>query len=103
MEAHMTRSNGREEVLAQVRFTSNLQRHLSCPSVQVAGGSVREVLEGVFQANPRLRSYLLDDQGRLRKHVNLFVNNNAIADPSGLTDCVRDSDEVFVFQALSGG
>jgi molybdopterin synthase sulfur carrier subunit len=103
MEAHMARCNGREDVLAQVRFTSNLQRHLSCPSVQVLGGSVRDVLEGVFQANPRLRSYLLDDQGRLRKHVKLFVNNNAIADPRGLTDRVGDADEVFVFQALSGG
>lgn len=89
--------------MAKVSFTKNLERHLSCPTVDAAGDSVSTVLHDVFAANPRLRSYLLDDQGRLRKHVNVFINNELIADRNRLTDQVRDDDEVFIFQALSGG
>ena len=93
----------REQRLARVSFTSNLQRHLSCPTVAVGGDTVRAVLDGVFETNPKLRSYLLDDQGRLRKHVKVFVNDRAVADPNRLSDRVGAADEVFVFQALSGG
>jgi molybdopterin converting factor small subunit len=89
--------------LARISFTRNLERHLSCPTVEASGRTVALVLDGVFEANPKLRSYLLDDQGRLRKHVNVFVNNALIADRTRLSDPVGDNDEVFVFQALSGG
>lgn len=57
----------------------------------------------MFADNPPLRSYLLDEHGRLRKHVSIYVNDRAIADRIGLTDPVGEEDEVFVFQALSGG
>lgn len=89
--------------MARVSFTGNLRRHLSCPPAEVAGDTVRAVLEAVFAANPALRSYLLDDQGRLRKHVNVYVNDRAAADRTGLSDPVAEGDRVFVFQALSGG
>ncbi|MGD1875992.1 MAG: MoaD/ThiS family protein [Kiloniellaceae bacterium] len=89
--------------MPHVTFTANLQRHLDAPSLEVGGTSVGEVLEAVFAQKPRLRSYIVDDQGRLRRHVNLFVNSRMIADRTGLGDAVRPDDEVFVFQALSGG
>ncbi|HLY89336.1 MAG TPA: MoaD/ThiS family protein [Acetobacteraceae bacterium] len=89
--------------MARVSFTANLQRHLSCPDQTVPGSTVRAVLDQVFAAEPRLRSYILDDQGRLRKHVAIYINGDRIADRLTLTDPIVDSDEVFVFQALSGG
>jgi sulfur-carrier protein len=89
--------------VARVAFTTNLQRHLACPAQDVPGDSVRVVLDAVFATNPRLRSYVLDDQGRLRRHVHVYINESRATDSVGLTDPVRDSDEVFVFQALTGG
>jgi molybdopterin converting factor small subunit len=89
--------------MPQIHFTSNLQRHLACPSASVAGATVDEALKSLFADNPRLRGYLVDDQGRLRKHVNVFVNGHAVRDRAGLSDTVREDDELFVFQALSGG
>jgi len=89
--------------MPQVHFTSNLQRHLSCPSVEVGGATVGAALDAVFKDNAALRSYLLDDQGRLRRHVNVFVNGTPVQDRDKLSDAVASGDEVFVFQALSGG
>jgi molybdopterin synthase sulfur carrier subunit len=89
--------------VARVTFTANLQRHLSCPDLTVPGSTVRVVLDQVFAVEPRLRSYILDDQDRVRRHVAIYVNGDRIADRERLSDPVDDDDEVFVFQALSGG
>lgn len=89
--------------MPRVVFTANLQRHLDCPSVEAPGATVGAVLEAVFVENPRLRSYILDDQGRLRKHVKVFVADQPVSDRLKLSDPVGGGDEVFVFQALSGG
>ncbi len=89
--------------MPKVSFTENLRRHLPCPPVSAEGATVRALLDRVFADNPPLRSYVLDDQGRLRKHVNVFVAGAPVADRNNLSDAVGPADEVFVFQALSGG
>ena len=89
--------------MPQVSFTRNLQRHLHAPKTAVSGAAVREALDEVFAQNPRLRSYVLDDQGRLRKHVMVFVDGQMVKDRSQLGDRLEDSSELLVMQALSGG
>ena len=89
--------------MARVIFTANLQRHLACPTQEAAGATARAVLNRVFAGNPKLRSYILDDQDRLRQHVHIYINDERISDPVRLSDPVRPNDELFVFQALSGG
>jgi sulfur-carrier protein len=89
--------------MVRVLFTSNIQRHVECPPCEVAGATVREVLEAAFAANERARGYVLDDRGALRKHMNVFVNGERIRDREGLSDPVQDGSEVYIFQALSGG
>ncbi len=89
--------------MARVSFTENLKRHVACPPKDVHGEDVRAVLEAVFADNPALREYIFDDQDRLRRHVTVFISNAMIKDRDGLADAVGPDDEVFVFQALSGG
>jgi molybdopterin synthase sulfur carrier subunit len=98
-----TRASYNLRTMATVVFTANLQQHLACPPIDAAGGTVREVLDAAFRANPRLRSYIVDDQGGIRRHMVVFVNGKAIADRAGLTDVVPEGAEVYVMQALSGG
>jgi hypothetical protein len=86
-----------------VAFTPNLRRHLDCPDVVVPAGTVAQALERVFAENPRLRSYIVDEQGRLRQHVAVFVSGELVHDRLHLSDPVRDHQDVFVMQALSGG
>jgi hypothetical protein len=89
--------------MPRVVFTPNLQRHVTCPAVEVPGSTVREALDAAFAGNPRARGYVLDDQGSLRKHMLVFVNGEQVQDRAGLSDAVPPGAEVFVLQALSGG
>jgi molybdopterin synthase sulfur carrier subunit len=89
--------------MARIVFTPNIQRHVSCPQAEAAGGTVREVLDNVFADNPEARGYVLDDQSGLRKHMTIFVDGQMIRDRGRLTDAVGEASTVYVFQALSGG
>lgn len=89
--------------MVHVEFTPNLARHLSCVTVQVPGGTLRAVLEHSCKLNPKLRGYLLDDQGRLRRHVTVFIDGVQVKDRNNLNDPVGAESGVFVAQALSGG
>ncbi|MGH9335985.1 MAG: MoaD/ThiS family protein, partial [Vicinamibacteria bacterium] len=80
-----------------------LRRHLAVEQVEVPAGTVAEALEQVFQQNPQLRSYIVDEQGRLRQHVAVFVEGELVRDRIHLSDRVSDHEDVFVMQALSGG
>lgn len=89
--------------MAKVSFTSALQRFLSVSSAQVEAATVGIALAEVFASRPALRGYVLDDQGALRRHVAVYVNGTAVRDRVGLTDPIAPNDEIYVFQALSGG
>jgi sulfur-carrier protein len=89
--------------MPRVAFTPNIQRHVSCPETAARGSTVREVLDAVFAANPQARSYVLDDQSALRRHMVIYVDGRIIADRTGLSDPVGEDSAIYVFQALSGG
>lgn len=89
--------------MARVTFTPQLERFLDVPCAEAEGGSVHDVLLRVFEGNARLRAYVLDEHGRLRRHVNIFVNGSLVQDRVFLTDPVPPGGELFVLQALSGG
>jgi molybdopterin synthase sulfur carrier subunit len=96
------REPGRGDV-ARVIFTQNIQRHVACPPCEVSGSTLRDVLDAVFAANAKARSYVLDERGSVRKHMIVFVNGQMITDRDGLSDPVPPDAEVYVMQALSGG
>ncbi len=89
--------------MARVVFTPNIQRHVACPETTAPGHTVREVLENVFAENPRARSYVLDDQAGLRRHMTVFLDGEIVRDRTGLSDAVTETSTVYVFQSLSGG
>ncbi len=89
--------------MAKVTFTPNLMRHVDCPSVNVNGSTVREVLARIFTDNPRLKSYVVDEQFTLRRHMGIIVDGEIVMDRKRLSDPVESNSEVFVLQALSGG
>lgn len=89
--------------MAWVCFTRNLQRLVAVHDTQVSASTVGDALTACFAENPGVTRYVLDDQGALRKHVAVFVNNEQIRDRIRMTDAVTDDDRIYVMQALSGG
>ena len=87
-----------------VQFTANLKRfYPSLKSLTLESNTISELLEGIEVHYPGMNSYLINDQGALRHHVNIFVNNDMITDPIKLSDKLQENDVVFIMQALSGG
>ena len=89
--------------MARVVFTANLQRHVPCPPTTVEAATVAEALSRVFESVPRLRGYVVDERGSLRKHMSIFVDGELVKDRAHLSDPVSPASEVYVMQALSGG
>jgi molybdopterin synthase sulfur carrier subunit len=89
--------------MASVRFTRNIQRHVECPTLDVPGSTLADVLNAYFATNPRARGYVLEDDGRLRKHMALFINGQQIDDRNTLSDTVPSGAVIDVVQSLSGG
>jgi sulfur carrier protein ThiS len=89
--------------MPRVTFTPNLARHVSCPPMEVEGTTVRAALEAVFARNDRMRGYVLDDQGHLRRHMAVFVDGELVKDRTALSDPVSPGAGIYVMQALSGG
>ena len=89
--------------MPQIRFTSHLIRHRPVPVIEAAGATVAEVLTQGLAGDDLLKSYVLDEQGRLRKHVNIYLDGAPVADRLRLSDPVTARSEIYVLQALSGG
>ena len=84
-------------------FTKNLQRHVPCPPTNAPGTTVKEVLDHIFNEIPRLRGYVVNERGAVRKHMTIFLDGELITDRRTLSDPVKENSEIFVMQALSGG
>ena len=89
--------------MAIVRFTQNIQRHVACPTRDASGATLRDVLDNYFRDNDRARGYVLDEQGRVRQHMVVFIDGDLVHDRDGLSDPVNPDSTIDVIQALSGG
>ena len=67
--------------------------------VEVAGANVGEALRDLERAHPRLKGWVLDEQGEIRRHVNVFVDGERAALDVSLTP----DSELNIIQAISGG
>ncbi|MCY1274039.1 hypothetical protein D3C76_667970 [compost metagenome] len=89
--------------MPRVVFAPSIQRHVPCEEQEVQARTVGDALEAVFAREPRLRGYILDDQGGLRRHLVIFIDGLRMRDRVRLSDPVEAGSEVYVVQALSGG
>jgi molybdopterin synthase sulfur carrier subunit len=90
--------------MAVVKFTYALKRFFpNLQEMSAKGATLKEILEEVETQYPRMQSYLLDERGQLRNHVNIFINGTLVKDRSGLSDLFSPNSEIYIIQALSGG
>ncbi len=68
--------------------------------VEADGTTLAEVLIDLDRRYPGIRFRMIDEQDAIRRHIRIWVNQDQV---SALDMPLRDSDEVIIFQALSGG
>ncbi|MEY2973769.1 MAG: hypothetical protein RIR49_189 [Actinomycetota bacterium] len=71
--------------------------------VEVAAGSLREVIAGLEGVHAGFADRLLDEEGGLRKFVNLFVDDEDVRYLQGLDTPVADGITVSIIPAVAGG
>ena len=69
--------------------------------VRVTGGTARQALDDAFARHPLLRTHLLTEDGTVREHVHLFLNEDDIRER--LSAELREGDQLVVLQQMSGG
>lgn len=68
--------------------------------VEAEGSTLRQLLDDLDRRHPGLKFRVVDEQGRLRQHMRVFLNRSVATD---LDQAVKPDDEVTLMQALSGG
>jgi molybdopterin converting factor small subunit len=89
--------------MPSVQFTSHLRKVAPAGTIMVGGETLRRALDEVFARHPRIKSYVLDDQERLRKHVVIFCDGARVDGGDDLARPIAANAEIYVLQALSGG
>jgi sulfur-carrier protein len=87
-----------------VKFTYALKRFFpKLKDTAIAGNTLTAVLQEIEAGNPGVCKYVLDEQGHLRQHVNIFIDGALIKDRTTLSDPFTENSEIYIMQALSGG
>lgn len=90
--------------MPKVNFTAALKRFFpDLEPLAIDVSTVVELITYLENHHPGIGAYLLDEQGALREHVNIFIGENLLKDRVKLSDKINPDDEVYVMQALSGG
>jgi len=85
----------------KVRIPTPLRSYTQqLPVVEADGDTVAALLADLDRRHPGIRFRMVDEQDRVRKHMKVFVNDEAVRD---LSTPVTERDEITIMQALSGG
>jgi molybdopterin converting factor small subunit len=83
---------------AVMKYYVNNQAEFSVPA-----STVKELVGQVVEQYPAIRFHLVDSQGNLRKHFNVFVNGTHIRDLSGMDTPLKAEDKVILMASAAGG
>ncbi len=87
-----------------VRIPTPLRRFTNgSDEVGTAGSTIGAVVDNLEQSFPGIKERLCDEEGRVRRFVNIYVNGDDIRFLSNLDTPVKDGDEVSIVPAIAGG
>ncbi len=72
-------------------------------AAEAEGATVGEVLEALYAEHGELRTRISDDDGGLRRFVNIYLRGEDIRFLDGLGTAVSDGDELTILPAVAGG
>ena len=90
--------------MTTVRIPSPLRRYTNGQSkVEGKGASINELIENLESQYPGVKTRLCDDNGQIKRYVNVFVNGEEIRTLQGSNTPITDKDEVSIVPAMAGG
>ena len=90
--------------MANVRIPTPLRKLTNdLEVVSAAGANVGELIANLDKAFPGLRERICDDEGNVRRFVNIFVSDEDIRFMQELATPLKDTDEVSIVPAIAGG
>ena len=90
--------------MAQVRIPSPLRTFTQGKDqVPAAGNTIAEVLANLDKDFPGLKARICDENGVVRRFVNIFANDEDIRYLQNLDTPIQDTDEISIVPAIAGG
>ena len=71
--------------------------------LELAGNTVSEIIDNLGSAHPGIKERLYDEQGEVRRFINIYVNEEDIRFLTGKDTPLKDGDEVSIIPAIAGG
>ena len=87
-----------------VRIPTPLRRFTGgAEEVNASGATVAALVEDLERNHPGLKERICDDEGKVRRFVNIFVNGDDIRFLNNLDTAIKDGDEISIVPAIAGG
>lgn len=94
------RNRRRNDLPVKVLIPSALRSYTQRGETEASGETLADVLADLERSYPGIRFRMIDEQGRVRRHIRFFVDGEQVRD---LTRPLRADGELIIVQALSGG
>jgi molybdopterin synthase sulfur carrier subunit len=90
--------------MATIRFPAVMKYYVDNQTeFSVSASTAGELIEKVIEQYPSVKFHLVDSEGNLRKHFNVFVNGTHIRDLSGMDTPLKEEDKVILMASAAGG
>ncbi|MEE9165343.1 MAG: ubiquitin-like small modifier protein 1 [Nitrospinota bacterium] len=71
--------------------------------VSAEGNNVKEIFDDLEKNYPGIKERVYDEEGQLRRFINIYINEEDIRFVDGESSSVKDGDEMSIIPAIAGG
>jgi molybdopterin synthase sulfur carrier subunit len=90
--------------MAIVRFPAAMKYYVNNQAeFFVPAATVNELISKVIEEFPNIKFHLVDAEGHLRKHFNVFINGTHIRELNGMETLLKEDDKVVLMASAAGG
>ena len=87
-----------------VRFPAVMKYYVNNQAeIFVSAATINELIAKVIEQYPAIKFHLVDTDGNLRKHFNIFINGTHIRDLNGMDTLLKEDDKVILMASAAGG
>jgi len=87
-----------------VRFPAVMKYYVNNQAeFSISASTANELVEKIIQQYPTIKFHLVDADGNLRRHFNVFVNGTHIRDLNGMETALKEDDKVILMASAAGG